>query len=209
MKKIILAVFVLTLMVNVTAVGQIEINAYTGWVPASNTAYNYNGYRIRIDGSQNYGAGIGLTTPVGLVEFNYMGYSSSMRQDGGIVDVVQPQPININYYQIGILKTLLEHEKLVPYGMFSLGASSFNPTEDPLNAWRFTISLGLGMRYFFTPVIGIRLQARMLMPLYFGGVGFGCGVGTNGSSCGGSTYFGVEILQGDFTAGIVLKINTD
>jgi hypothetical protein len=47
----------------------------------------------------------------------------------------------------------------------------------------------------------------MLMPLYFGGLGFGCGIGTGGSSCGGGATFGTEIIQGDFTGGIVLRIN--
>jgi len=206
MKKVILTVFVLALMVSGKSFAQIEINAFTGWVPASKTAYSYNGYRLRIAGSQNFGIGIGMNTPVGLVEFSYMGFSSTLTQDGGI-QYLDPQPINVNYYMLGILKTLMEHEKLVPYGMFNIGVSNFNVTEESYNPVRFSIGLGLGLRYFFTPAIGIRLQARLLMPLYFGGIGFGCGVGTNGSSCGGGAYFGVEIFQGDFTGGVVIKIN--
>jgi hypothetical protein len=91
--------------------------------------------------------------------------------------------------------------------MFSLGASRFDPTEQNEDAWRFAVALGVGIKYFFTDAVGIRLQARMLMPLYFGGVGFGCGIGTGGSSCGGGAYFGTEILQGDFTGGVVIRID--
>ena len=209
MKKVILALFVLALLVGEKTFAQIEINAFTGWVPASKTAYSYNGYRLRIDGAQNYGAGIGMNTPIGLIEFSYMGFSSTIDQDGGIElpGLNLPQAINVNYYMLGILKTLMEHEKFVPYGLFNIGVSNFNPQEDPANPVRFSIGLGLGARYFFTPMIGIRLQARLLMPLYFGGVGFGCGIGTGGSSCGGGAYFGVEIFQGDFTGGVVIKIN--
>ena len=209
MKKIILAVFVLLLMASEKTFAQIEISAFTGWVPSSKTAYNYNGYRLRIDGAQNYGGSIGMNTQVGLIEFSYMGYSSIVRQEGGIElpGSALPQAVNVNYYMIGVLKTLMEHEKFVPYGMFSLGMSNFNPQEEDINPARFSISLGLGARYFFTPMIGIRLQARLLMPLYFGGVGFGCGIGTGGSSCGGGAYFGVEIFQGDFTGGVVFKLN--
>ena len=75
--------------------------------------------------------------------------------------------------------------------------------EQSFNPVRFSIGLGLGARYFFTPMIGIRLQARLLMPLYFGGAGFGCGSG----GCSSGAYFGVEIFQGDFTGGVVIKIN--
>lgn len=203
MKKIIVVVAVLTFLLSEKTFAQIEIQAYTGWVPSSKTTYNYNGYRLRIEGSQNYGGGIGMTTPVGLIEFNYMGYSSSLSQDGGIVDVVDTQPINISYYHLGILKTLMEHEKLVPYGMFTLGATQFNP-QDYVDQWKFSIALGLGLRYFFTPAIGIRLQARLLMPMYFAGAGFGCGTG----GCSSGAYFGVDIFQGDFTGGVVIKINT-
>ena len=207
MKKLLIMMVAGLALLSEKALAQIEINAYSGWVPSSKTAYNYSGYRLRIDGSQNYGGGIGITTPVGLIEFSYMGFSSTLSQDGGINDNVDTQPINVNYYQLGILKTLMEHEKLVPYGMLTLGVSNFNPQNDPANPARFSIALGLGMRYFFTETVGIRLQARLLMPLYFGGVGFGCGIGTGGSSCGGGATFGTEILQGDFTGGVVLRIN--
>lgn len=207
MRKVILAVLVL--IVSEKAQAQIEINAFTGWVPASTTAYSYNGYRLRIDGAQNYGGGIGVNTPVGLIEFNYMGFSSTISQDGGIDRGIKlPQAININYYQIGVLKTLVENDKFVPYGLLTLGMSNFNPHDESINAARFSISLGLGIRYFFTDAIGIRLQTRLLMPLYFGGVGFGCGIGTGGSSCGGGASFGAEIIQGDFTGGIVFRLNT-
>ena len=46
------------------------------------------------------------------------------------------------------------------------------------------------------------------MPLYFGGVGFGCGIGTGGSGCGGGVGMGSEILQADFTGGVVLRVGS-
>lgn len=68
------------------------------------------------------------------------------------------------------------------------------------------MTAGLGIKYFFTDVIGIKAQARLLLPLYFNGIGFGCGIGTGGASCGGGAGFGSEIVQGDFTGGVVLRI---
>ena len=201
-KKIIAMILFVIFISAESVVAQIEINGYTGYVPGSKTAYNYSGYRLRIDGSQNFGAGLGLNTPVGMIEFNYMGYASSLSQDGGITELVPKQPININYYQIGILKPLIENKDLIPYGMFTLGASQFKP-EEYNEVWRFSVAAGLGVRYFFTPLLGVRLQARLLMPLYFGGVGFGCGSG----GCGSGAYFGVEIFQGDFTGGVVFRID--
>ena len=208
MKKILTALLVISLaFINYTAVAQIEINAYGGWVPAANTMYSYNGYRLRIDGAANYGIGLGYATPYGIVaELSYMRFSSELSQNGGIQEIVERQPINVEYYQLGVQKPFQDSETLVPYGLFSLGASRFNPTEQTEDYWRFAINLGLGLKYYFNETVGLKVQARLLMPLYFGGAGFGCGVGTGGSGCGGGVGMGSEILQADFTGGIVLRV---
>lgn len=188
------------------ALAQFELNVYGGYVPPSKTMYSYNGYRLRIEDAGNYGAGLGYNTPFGIVaELSYMRFTSEIYQDGGIVEVVERQPINVEYYQLGIMKPLMEGETFVPYGLFSLGASRFNPPDLPEDAWRFAITGGLGIKYFFTDAVGIKAQARLLLPLYFAGLGFGCGIGTGGSGCGGGAGFGSEIIQGDFTGGVVLR----
>lgn len=210
MKKFFTVIIVIGLaLTNDSALAQIEINAYGGWVPAANTMYSYNGYRLRIDGAANYGIGLGYETPYGIVgELSYMRFSSEISQDGGVQEIVERQPIDVEYYQLGVQKPFMEGDTFVPYGLFSLGASRFNPTEQSEDYWRFAINLGLGMKYFFTETIGIKIQARLLMPLYFGGAGFGCSVGTGGSGCGTGAYFGSEIIQGDFTGGVVLRLGS-
>ncbi len=206
MKKIFFLSIMLLAFVT-TSHAQIELNAYAGYVPGSNTAYSYNGYRLRIDDGSNFGFALSKTLPTGIaVELGYSHFESTLRQEGGIVDVVKPQDITVEYYQLGGLKPLMEGETFVPYGLFSLGASRFAPAEAKENYWRFAINVGLGMKYFFTDKVGIRLQARMLMPLYFAGAGFGCSIGTGGSGCGAGVGMGSEILQADFTGGVVIKI---
>ena len=210
MKKIFTALLVISLaLINYNAIAQIEINAYGGWVPAANIMHSYNGYRLRIDGAANYGIGLGYATPYGIVaELSYMRFSSEISQNGGVQEIVERQPINVEYYQLGVQKPFQDSETLVPYGLFSLGASRFNPTEQTEDYWRFAINLGLGLKYYFNETVGLKVQARLLMPLYFGGAGFGCGVGTGGSSCGGGVGMGSEILQADFTGGVVLRIGS-
>ena len=187
----------------------IELGAYGGYMPSSKTMYNYYGYRLRFNDGANFSASLGVSTPVGVTaEFNFTSFSSSITQEGGIPDIVKPQPVNIQYYQIGVLRPLdVNNENLIPFGLVAIGASHFNPTELPEDYWRFAFSLGVGLKYFFTPVVGIRLQARMLMPMYFNGFGFGCSIGSGGSGCGGGAGFGSEIIQGEFSGGVVLRFN--
>ncbi len=206
MKKIILSSLLLLTFV-VAANAQLELNAYGGYMPGSKTAYTYNGYRLRIDGGANFGFGVSKVLPSGIaVEFGYSHFESTLKQDGGIIEIVKPQDITVEYYQISALKPLMNGETFVPYGLFSLGASRFAPAESAQDYWRFAINAGLGVKYFFTDRVGIRIQARVLMPLYFQGVGFGCSIGTGGSSCGSGVGMGAEILQVDFTGGVVLRI---
>jgi len=40
------------------------------------------------------------------------------------------------------------------------------------------------MKIYINDRIGVRLQGRMLMPMYFAGIGFYAGIGTGGTSSG-------------------------
>lgn len=206
MKKLLGVLFGLSFLIP-GAYAQIEIHGYGGYVPGSTTAYSYNGYRLRIDGGGNFGVSISKSLPIGAsVELGFSQFNSTIKQNGGIVDIVKPQDISVEYYQLGVVKPLMDGESFIPYGLFSLGASRFDPKLDPQDYWRFAMNAGLGIKYFVSDKIGIRLQARVLMPLYFSGAGFGCGIGTGGASCGGGIGMGSEILQADFTGGVVLRV---
>jgi hypothetical protein len=104
------------------------------------------------------------------------------------------------------------NEPLVPYGLLNVGILSTSSEGTPTiasesNTW-FTAGLGGGLRYYLNDRIGIRLQARLLLPMQFGGVGFGCGIGTGGGGCGAGVSTYTNIIQGDFTGGVVLKLGS-
>lgn len=206
MKKIILSSLLL-FAVAISSNAQIELNAYAGYVPGAKFSYTYSGgSRLRIDGGGNFGFAIGKVLPNTMtVELSYNHFESILTQDGGLA-VFEPRDITVEYYQLGVLKPLMEGETFIPYGLFSLGASRFAPEGSSEDYWRFAINAGLGMKYFFTEKLGIRVQARILMPLYFAGAGFGCGISTSGSSCGTGIGMGSEILQADFTGGVILRV---
>ena len=115
--------------------------------------------------------------------------------------------LRISYFQLEALNTFARSDKLEGFGLFGLGAMWNQPLDDKINdVTRFSMSLGLGGKIYFTDRIGIRLQGRLLMPMYFGGVGAYCGIGTGGSGCGLSLNSWVPIVQGDFSGGIFFVI---
>jgi len=113
--------------------------------------------------------------------------------------------MDVHYFQLGVIKGAVL-DKIEPYGMFTLGASWFHANElngdDIGDVTRFAIALGGGIKIMPSEKFGIKIQARMLMPLYFAGVGLWAGSGGGGVTVGAS----VPIIQGDITAGIVLRL---
>ncbi|NOX48505.1 MAG: hypothetical protein GXO89_16175 [Chlorobi bacterium] len=108
--------------------------------------------------------------------------------------------LNINYYQIGGVREFPKGGAVVPFGEFTLGAVQFTPSDVNIaETWRFSVTLGGGAKFWLSDRIGIRLQARLLMPLYFQGVSLYAGTGGSGMGVGA----GVPILQGDFLAGLI------
>jgi len=64
------------------------------------------------------------------------------------------------------------------------------------------ISLAGGIKINASEKVGIRLQARLLMPLWYSGTYFTVGTGGAGYGVSGGIYG----VQGDFTAALVIKI---
>ena len=90
-----------------------------------------------------------------------------------------------------------------PIGLVSVGATLLHPIDKKYeNAVRFTIAVGVGGKFYMDDRWGIRLQARLILPMQFNEGGFWCSTG----SCG--TYIGswTEFIQGDFSGGIFVRL---
>ncbi len=117
-----------------------------------------------------------------------------------------------NYFQIGAISKFYNSSGSVaqPFGSFSLGATWFDPsstgstssTGSFQDVWRFSITLGLGVKLMFSERIGIMLRGRLMMPMTFGGTSFYIGTGGSGLAINGW----IAPLQGDFNAGLIIKL---
>ena len=179
----------------------IEISPYTGWMLGGKVKY-YQG-ELKIKDGQDWGMSIGYKLRESIFgEFTYNRLSSALtNKEYGTVPEVVVNHLIIDYFQVGVLKELPVNEIIKPFGLAGLGFTVFTPRDGSWSTRTFMSgSLGGGFKIMPTEHFGIRLQARLLVPMYFSG--FGIGIGGGGVS--GGAYASSAIVQGDFTGGIVL-----
>lgn len=189
----------------------IEITPFYGYTLNGKVRTYYGDYNV--SNSPNYGGilSIGLSK-YEFIEFMYNRYDTDFRY---VRNGITQSSIDLatEYYQLGFLKQVDASEKVKPFGVFTLGATRFIPKDSydwdgngsvtKLNdAWAFSATIGAGLKILVSDRIGVRLQARLLLPMRFEGVFIG--IGTGGTSGGAS--FSVPLLAGDFTAGLVFRL---
>jgi opacity protein-like surface antigen len=116
--------------------------------------------------------------------------------------------VTTQYLQLGGLTTF-QQGNLEPFLAGGLGVAWFSPSDvqvggaqsiQPADTWLFAFNLGLGVKWFPSTTIGLRLEARAFMPVFFTS-------GTFLSGPGGASLrvnAGVPLLQGDLSLGLVI-----
>lgn len=199
MKKIIVLSLLAILFVfpqQVLSQKGIELSGYTGWMLGGKVNL-YNG-SLKIEDGQNWGITLAFPIAPGMkaeLMYNRLVSDLIVREYGNPPYVATT--VATQYFHIGAVKELMYEGVVRPYGTGSLGAAIFSDREGFYSdKWRFSIGLGGGLKIFPTDRIGFRLQARMLVPLYFNGIWIGTG--------GGGATASSSIVQGDFTGGLIL-----
>ena len=203
MKRIKLLLF--TALFPIWAFSQgVELVPFAGYMFGGSVDY-YEG-KLKIENGMDYG--ISVMIPVQYlvdVEINYtrMDSKASFSPYFGYPNLSYVETtVATNYFQVGAISKLYRSDsKVTPFGSFSLGATWFT-SSDFNDVWRFSMALGLGVKIMFSERIGIMLRGRMLMPMFFGGVGIYGGTGGSGVSVNSV----VAPLQGDFNGGLIIKI---
>ena len=155
----------------------------------------------KIEDNPNYGGILSMEVAPGMFgEFLYNRSDTKFRYIYG--NSTEPMDISAEYYQLGGLKSMGDG-KVQPFGAMSLGAARFNLKESFGDftsgaAWSFAGTLGLGAKVYLNDKLGIRLQARMDLPLRLNGLWIGTG--------GGGASFVVPVWQFDFSAGLFLRL---
>jgi hypothetical protein len=176
----------------------ITLEGFGGWLWTGKAGYNGT---IKVDDRGNYGVRAGIAPKDNMVvEFEWNHTETALYWYDYVAQENFSEDVVMNYYLLGFNQEVSDGPA-VPFGVFNLGVLNVKGESNWSENW-FTVGLGGGLKYYFSDRIGIRLQARLFLPMQFAGIGFGCGTG--GCSSGASGY--TSTIQGDFTGGVVLKL---
>jgi hypothetical protein len=178
-----------------------ELSPFIGY-ETSSTIYTSLGYLYIGDG-MDYGGNIDINLGRNrYAEISYSHMMTKLNVDEGYNEVYL-YDLGINYYSIGILQETKRLAKISPYGLFTLGWVNYNPqTEDISGENKMHFSLAGGIKIKASERIGLRLQARLLMPIFYAGTNFNAGTGGTSANISATSV----AFQGDFTAALFFVI---
>lgn len=195
------------------AQAQIEISPFAGYMFGGSLKM-YEG-KFKAENAANYGVAIDIkVAPDMQVELMWTQMNTQAQFNpyfGYDYLATNKFDVNVGYIQIGSVREL-DYGKVNPFGVFTLGTTYFIPknvskldgsSTNVDDEWKFSVTVGAGAKIWITDVVGIRLQGNLMLPMFWGGVGFS--VGTGGS--GFSLNAGTSMVQGSFTGGLIFALD--
>jgi len=180
---------------------QFEITPFAGYLFPGNLQ-TLDG-ELKIENNFNYGLALDIRTTDDLfIELLYNRTDTDVRFEQNYFDTLKINfKLSIIYFQAGA-HVETETGWFRPFAAFTLGATYFNPAEYGIKSnWEFSVTAGGGIKYYFTDNIGVRMQWRFLIPIYFTSTSIFCGDGYCQIFISGGTY----LLQYDLTAGMAVS----
>lgn len=176
------------------------------------TKLNYGPNFIRMDDGSQFGVVLGIETAGDLMaEITYIRQSANLI----IRDVVvSPQEsylaeLNADWFQVGAINYFSD-DIVQPYAGGGLGVVIYSPQNENFDILTrsldsqtvFSFHFKGGVNIMFSEVVGLNLQAALLLPVNWGGVFVGAGPGgpTGGVSISSTT------VNGAFSAGLVFRL---
>ncbi len=206
MKKWILIVFFAVL--GTSAFAQIEAAFTYGYRFGGRLPVRYNNQwgELRANSSDAFGADLRYELGNGGTKL-MAAYTRQVTQidfvGGGFFDREEFFSTTVEYVTLGIMRGSQFKQGINPFGGASFGMAILTPREQNLSQeLRIGINLQGGINYFITDKVGIRMSVGVYAPLMFAGVGIFCG----GGGCNTGVSAGSSILQGDLSAGLVVRL---
>jgi hypothetical protein len=179
----------------------IELTPFIGYeTGAKMHTYNYG--ELRINDGMNWGGTLGVGPNSSMMfEFSYNHLRTNMKLDV-IYDGKQSMDLDVDYYMFGAVKELRDG-KATPYFSGALGWVNYRTLDKNIeNEQKFTLDFAGGLKIKANERVGLKLQARLHLPMYFEGIYFTAGTGGLGMGLGATAF----MVQGDFTGAIYFVI---
>lgn len=204
-KKLSIAILLLAAAVfdpfSLSAQGKIEITPMGGYMFGGKIRFYEGDFKIK----DNADYGLALDAEVAHdtkieISWNHMISTAEFNPYFGYDELqIAPFDIYAGYIQVGAVREM-DLDNVTPFGLLTIGTAYFIPQGTRYDqTWKFGASLGGGAKIWLSDHLGIRLQGRLLMPMFWGGAGLSVGTGGAGVSVGAST----TMLQGDFLGGLI------
>jgi hypothetical protein len=179
---------------------QIELSPSIGYETGAYVKTNLG--RLHIIDGMNFGGSLDIGMGGGrYAELSYSQMYTSFNFENGI-GMDKLSNLVVDYYSAGMLQEIKPGAKATPYGLVAFGLVNYRPSGNYSNETKMHVSLAGGIKIRASDRIGLRLQARLLMPIYYAGTYFTIGSGGSGYGIAG----GVVAVQGDFTAALVFTL---
>jgi hypothetical protein len=180
---------------------QFEIAPFVGYLFTGNLQ-TLDG-ELKIDNSLDYGAVLDIRLSDDLlIELLYNRMNTEVALKKEFYNTTEYLfDMSVEYFQGGV-QVETETGQFRPFAAFTIGATYFNPKDRNYETdWKFSFTAGGGIKYYFTDNLGVRLQWRFLVPIYFSSASIFCNDGYCGIFITGGTY----LLQYDLTSGLVFS----
>ena len=160
---------------------------------------------IRVPAQEHFGGELAFrvrSDAMGLLMVDYQRSTLRLERFGGANEDLFD--MDVWYFMAGGQYEIIDRGPVVPYGLFTLGVSWFNPTGataiDYGSETMFSTIFGGGVR---VPIgqeqrIALRLEGKMYLNIPWGGAGIWCSAG----GCAGTFGGYVGPVQGSVTAGL-------
>jgi len=203
MKRLLLLLLIGGIFLTDNLAQQIELGGFYGYNLNTRARTYYGDYTLY--NNPNYGGhlSVGLSQDM-FVELTYNRSDTRIRYYWN--NAYEPLDMSSEYFHVGGLQQIdIANDAIKPFGAFSVGATRYNLQEtygevSAGDKWFGSIALALGTKIYLGERLGIRLQARMGLPMSFSGLWLGTG--------GGGASFYVPVAQFDFSAGVFLRLGS-
>jgi len=202
-KKLLLTAFAIATAIISANAQSIEI------IPQANYTFGGRIYGqfgdLKIQDSESYGISLNIINDDVSIQLEYFYQpTTGVYRDYFKPDLSQTSDLNINWYHLGVRKRFNSSEQVVPFAGASVGLTHFVLDSSPSGYDELALSIGLqvGTNIYFSDRVGLRLHARLLVPIQFNGFGFYAGTGGSGATATAGSYF----VQADVGAGLVIRL---